>query len=146
VSEPTGESRPKTIVIADDQDLVRGPVAFLLARKGYRVVEARTGDEALEAVRRERPDLLLLDAIMPRRTGIDVLRALRADAATAATPVVMLSAHPTKAYVDAARELGALDFIVKGTFHIAELAKRIERALARGAGDAATPPPDVPGP
>ena len=80
----------KTVLVADDEDFLRLLVRETL--RGYRVVEARNGVEALSRAREAAPDLIILDWRMPGCDGLDVLRALRADAATHDVPVLMMTA------------------------------------------------------
>jgi CheY-like chemotaxis protein len=85
------ERRP-TVLVCDDEDTLRYLVRATLGSQLYNIVEACDADEALACIRAHRPDLLLLDVMMPGRSGSEVLAELRRDAATAATPVIMLTA------------------------------------------------------
>src|SRR5215218_10169402 len=82
-----------TILIVDDEPAIRAMVRHMLARLPCVVVEASDGDEALARVRREPPDLILLDIVMPRVDGWAVLRTLQAEALTPAIPVVLISGN-----------------------------------------------------
>src|SRR5690606_28830070 len=86
-------SRGARILLADDNADMRDYVARLLAEEGYRVEPVANGAAALEAVRRERPDLVLSDVMMPELDGFGLLQALRGDPSTRAIPVVLLSAR-----------------------------------------------------
>ena len=102
-----------TVLVADDEpDLLR-LVRFRLEREGYEVVTAADGQSALEQVLRERPDVCLLDVVMPRRSGWDVLRALRADERSRDLKVIMLTARATDADIQTGMSLGADDYITK---------------------------------
>jgi CheY-like chemotaxis protein len=91
---------PRTVLVAEDLDDVRELVVLTLARAALVVLEAADGDAALALARSARPDLVLLDVLMPGTDGIAVCRALKADPATAATPVVLLtSQHDLEARV-----------------------------------------------
>lgn len=83
----------QTILVADDDPHVRAILVRRLQRLGYRVVEARDGEDALAQVARERPSLLLVDRTMPRVDGDELIRRLRADPGTASLPIVVLSAR-----------------------------------------------------
>ena len=101
---------------------------FMLRRDGHRVLVAHDGTEAVELIRRERPALVLLDAMMPRLSGFEVCEAVRADPALAATRIVMLTAkaRPT----DMARGMGAgADAYVAKPFSTQELSERIKGLL-----------------
>lgn len=120
--------RPK-ILICDDEDVLRSLVRASLARNEYELVEARDGDEAVAVAKAERPELVLLDMMMPARTGVEVLEALRADPVTSATPVIMLSARTQENDRAAANQAGATLFLPK-PFSPSELAALVEETLS----------------
>ena len=93
------------VLIADDEPNIVVTLSFMMKREGYDVQVARDGPEALEMIRRERPDLVLLDAMMPGMTGFDVCEAVRADAAVRETRILMLTAKGRE--TDKARGFGA---------------------------------------
>jgi DNA-binding response OmpR family regulator len=82
----------KKVLIADDEPNILISLEFLMQREGHAVSVARDGDEALAAIRRERPDLVLLDVMMPGKSGFDVCQAVRADSDLAGVKIVMLTA------------------------------------------------------
>ncbi len=104
---------PLRILICDNEEPLRALVRAALEPRGYELVDARDGDESMEAVRRLRPDLVVLDMMMPGRTGLDVLCELRADPDLAGTPVVMLTARTQVADAEAAVAAGADRFLAK---------------------------------
>ena len=87
-----GRTMSHKVLIADDEPNIVVSLEFLMKREGYEVVVARDGQQALEAIRRERPQLVLLDAMMPGMTGFDVCEAVRADEAVRDTRILMLTA------------------------------------------------------
>ena len=101
------------VLICDNEEPLRALVRATLEPRGYDIVEARDGDESLEAARRAQPDLIVLDMMMPGRTGLEVLHDLRADPKLASTPVVMLTARTQLADEEAAAEAGADRFLPK---------------------------------
>lgn len=116
-----------TVLICDDSEVLR--VLIKSALDGaYTIVEARDGDESLEVARRDRPDLIVLDMMMPGRSGLDVLVALRADPELADTPVVMLTARVQVSDRQAAEEAGADRYLSK-PFSPRELVSVIEELL-----------------
>jgi len=96
------------------------------------VFTAVDGEEALNLARKEIPDLILLDLIMPKVQGFEVLRELKASPLTAGIPVIVLSNLGQEKDSQSARELGALDYWVKANVGLEELAKRVEAVLAAG--------------
>jgi DNA-binding response OmpR family regulator len=118
------------VLVADDEPHLLRLVKFRLEREGYDVLTATDGDEALELARRERPDLCVLDVMMPKRSGFDVLRELRADPECAGMKVIMLTARAHDRDVDAGFALGADDYITK-PFSPQELRVRVSTHLAQ---------------
>ncbi|MDP9313014.1 MAG: response regulator [Chloroflexota bacterium] len=116
------------IVVADDEQDIRRLISFTLHRRGYTVLEARDGDTALSIIRQEHPDLVVLDVMMPGLTGLQVARALAADAATATIPIVILSALAQEAEVQMGLESGVQAYLVK-PFVLRELVARIADLL-----------------
>ena len=117
------------VLIADDEPNILISLEFLMKREGHQVVVARDGDEALAAIRRERPDLVLLDVMMPGKTGFDVCAAVRADESLAATKIVLLTAKGRDTDVAKGTALGADAYITK-PFSTKELAARVRELLA----------------
>jgi two-component system phosphate regulon response regulator PhoB len=120
--------RPK-ILICDDEEVLRQLVRASLARSDYDIVEACDGDEAVTSADVERPQLIILDMMMPRRTGLEVLEHIRANPHLAATPVIMLTARTQKDDRDAADVTGATVFLAK-PFSPTDLAFLVARTLA----------------
>ena len=118
------------VLIADDEPNIVISLEFLMKRAGYEVCIARDGQEALDAIARERPDLVLLDVMMPRRDGFEVLQAVRADEALASTRIVMLTARGRDTDVAKGEALGADDYITK-PFSTQELLAKVAEVLAR---------------
>lgn len=117
------------ILICDDEHVLRALVRASLARGPYELLEARDGDEAVALATALRPDLVVLDMMMPRRTGLEVLAHIRADALLAATPVIMLSARTQEHDRTAADSAGATRFLPK-PFSPSDLAGLVEETLA----------------
>jgi DNA-binding response OmpR family regulator len=128
LDDNVGNHVPVLLVADDDEDILT-LVQLRLARSGYEVVIARDGEEALRLAQERSPDLAVLDWMMPKATGIEVLRALRAGDATAEMPVVLLTARASEDDVQAGMEAGADDYIQK-PFSPQELASRVQTILA----------------
>jgi two-component system, OmpR family, response regulator len=119
-----------TVLVCDDEDVLRALVRATLSRERYTVVEARNGDDALEHARRHRPEVIVLDMMMPGRSGLDVLAEVRADADLAAIRIVVLSARAQQADRERAERAGADRFLTK-PFSPIELAAVVDD-LAHG--------------
>lgn len=106
------ESRPaeQTVLVVDDEDNIRRPLRHILERDGYRVVEARTGEEGLAKAAAEHPDVILLDVRLPDIDGFQVLTRLRADAGLAPIPVILVSIMEAR---ERGFQLGAQDYFPK---------------------------------
>ena len=118
-----------TVLIADDEPNIVVSLEFMLRREGHRILVAHDGTEALDLIRCEHPQLVLLDAMMPGLTGFEVCEAVRADPGLAATRILMLSAkaRPT----DMARGVGAgADAYVTKPFATRDLIERVRGLLA----------------
>lgn len=116
------------MLICDDERPLRALVRASLEGRGYLLAEARDGTQALELARRLRPDLILLDLMMPGRDGLSVLAEIRADADLADTLVVMLTARAQQPERTSAAESGADGFITK-PFSPVELARVVDDLL-----------------
>jgi DNA-binding response OmpR family regulator len=116
------------ILVAEDASDIRELIAFTLEMHGYEVITARDGLEALELARKFDPDLVMLDVRMPRMSGYEACRALKADSHTAPAPVVFLSARGQEEEVQAGRAAGAVAYIQK-PFSIDDLIERVGKLL-----------------
>ncbi len=103
----------KKVLIADDEPNIVISLEFLLRREGFEVLVAVDGEEALAKARAERPDLVLLDVMMPKMNGFDVCQALRADPELAAMRILMLTAKGRDTEVSKGLDLGADAYVTK---------------------------------
>jgi DNA-binding response OmpR family regulator len=117
---------PHCILAVDDERDVTELIRFHLSRAGYEVLTASSGREAIETIRCCRPDLVLLDLMLPDIDGFGVCEILRRNAATAAIPIMILSAWATTDARHLGLELGALDYVTK-PFSPSDLVDRINR-------------------
>jgi CheY-like chemotaxis protein len=124
-------SPPATILLAEDDRILRKAGEATLKKRGYAVIAAVDGEDALAKAREHKPDLILLDVIMPKLQGFEVLASLKSDAATRDIPVIMLSNLQDESDVRKATDAGALDYLVKSNVPLDVLAARIAEALAR---------------
>ena len=118
-----------TILVCDNEEPLRALISAALADADYRIVEACDGEESLAVARRERPDLVVLDMMMPGRSGLEVLAELRREPEFEATPVIMLTARAQATDRQAALAAGADRFLPK-PFSPRELASLVESLLA----------------
>ena len=121
------EARP-TVLLVDDEESVQKLLAYPLEREGYRVVQARDGEEALVRYRAEPVDLVILDLMLPRLDGLAVCRRLREE--RSAVPIIMLTARGDEGDKVLGLELGADDYITK-PFSIREFMSRVRALLRR---------------
>jgi len=119
----------RILVVEDDADIAQ-LVELYLGRADHQVDVVTSGADALARVRRDRPDLIVLDVMLPGLDGLEICRTLRADAATAAVPIVMLTARAEEADRIAGLELGADDYVTK-PFSPKELVARVKAVLRR---------------
>jgi len=125
-----------SILIVDDEPQIRRVLRATLSSQGYTVAEARTGDDALEQIRGQRPDLILLDVNMTGRSGLEVCREIRA---SSDIPIIMLTVRNSEHAKVQALDAGADDYVVK-PFGSEELMARIRAALRRAAPVESLPP------
>ena len=118
------------ILIAEDEPDIRELVTFMLRFAGYQVVAASNGEDAVLTASRELPDLVLLDVRMPRMTGYDACRLMRANPDLRNVPVVFLSAKGQEAEIRSGMEAGAEEYLLK-PFSPMELTNRVRSILAR---------------
>jgi two-component system KDP operon response regulator KdpE len=124
------------ILVVDDEPQIRRVLRSSLSTRGYAITEAKTGEEALESLRKERPDLILLDMNMPGMGGIETCREIRRGSDA---PIIMLTVRNAERDKVAALDAGADDYVVK-PFGIEELLARIRAALRRYAPTDTLPP------
>jgi DNA-binding response OmpR family regulator len=129
VSPPEPRTRPLVLVADDDRDILQ-LVSFRLERADYEVVQANDGEEALRLVKELRPDLAVLDLMMPKLNGYEVIREIRQNEETKAIPVILLTARVQEADVARGFEAGADDYLKK-PFSPQELRARVQAILGR---------------
>jgi two-component system, OmpR family, KDP operon response regulator KdpE len=123
----------QTILIVDDEPQIRRVMRTTVTSQGYAVVEAKSGEEALDRIRNERPDLIILDVNLPGISGLETCREIRA---SSDVPIIMLTVRNTERDKVQALDAGADDYVVK-PFGVEELMARIRATLRRAApGDA----------
>jgi two-component system phosphate regulon response regulator PhoB len=120
----------ETILVIEDEEDILELIRYNLEREGYRVVCAESGEKGLEIARRQRPDLLLLDLMLPGLDGLEVCKRLKTDSSIATLPIVMVTARGEEADVVTGLELGAEDYVTK-PFSPRVLVARVRAVLRR---------------
>lgn len=118
------------ILVVDDDPDIRDLVSFKLEQMGHQVTTENDGEGGLAAAIAERPDMVLLDVMMPKLTGIEVCQKLRDNAETAHVPIILITAKAQEFDIERGFAAGADDYIVK-PFSPRELVSRVEAAAAR---------------
>jgi len=129
-SETPETALPRTILVVEDEKEIQDLLAHYLRKEGFSPVLASDGETAILKARKEKPDLILLDILLPKADGLEVLRAIRSDESIGRTPVVMLTAKGDETDRVVGLELGADDYLTK-PFSPKELAARIKALLRR---------------
>jgi two-component system phosphate regulon response regulator PhoB len=123
----------QTILVVDDEADVSQMLKSNLKRAGYSVVAVEDGQQAIDAARSDKPDLMILDLMLPSMSGLEVCRVLKGDAATSRMPIIMLTARHEEIDRVVGFELGADDYVTK-PFSPRELVLRVQSVLRRSTG------------
>ncbi len=127
--KPGAPSGKKTILLVEDDTFLAGMYVTKLELEGFRVVLASDGEQAVVLAKREAPQLMLLDIILPKKSGFDVLQEVKADAATKAIPVILLTNLGQKEDVKKGLQLGATDYLIKAHFMPSEVVAKVKRLV-----------------
>ncbi|MDI6602516.1 MAG: response regulator [Patescibacteria group bacterium] len=119
----------KTILIVEDDKFLRELIAQKLINEGYEISEAVDGEEGIKKIQEEKPNLVLLDLILPGIDGFEVLSKMKEDVALAHIPVIILSNLGQKEDVERGLQLGAIDYLIKAHFTPGEIIEKIKNAL-----------------
>jgi DNA-binding response OmpR family regulator len=130
MTDDGAERKQPVVLAADDDEDILELIVFRLERSGYTVLQARDGAEALELARRSRPDLAVLDVMMPKLDGFELTRRLREDESTSKMPIILLTARTQEADVERGFDAGADDYLRK-PFSPQELRSRVQAILGR---------------
>ncbi len=117
------------VLIADDESRIRSLLRTVLSGEGYDILEAADGDEALELARRHKPEVMLLDVMMPKRSGLEVCRLLKRDVETAGVAIFLLTARAQESNQLEGRAAGCDGYFVK-PFSPVALMRKVEEILA----------------
>lgn len=119
----------KTILIIEDDKFLRELIAQKLIKEGYEISEAVDGEEGIKKIKEEKPNLILLDLILPGVDGFEVLSQMKEDPTLAQIPVIILSNLGQKEDVERGLKLGAIDFLIKAHFTPGEIIEKIRNVL-----------------
>ncbi len=120
---------PQNILVVEDDKFLRELMSQKLIKENYNVSEAVDGEEGLKKVKEEKPDLVLLDLILPGIDGFEVLARMREEQQVAKIPVIILSNLGQKEDIEKGLSLGAVDYLVKAHFTPGEIIGKIKRVL-----------------
>lgn len=120
---------PKTILIIEDDKFLRELIAQKLIKEGYEISEAVDGEKGIKKIKEEKPDLVLLDLILPGIDGFEVLSRMKEDEALAKIPVIILSNLGQREDVERGLKMGAVDYLIKAHFTPREIINKIKNAL-----------------
>jgi CheY-like chemotaxis protein len=120
----------KRVLLVEDDRFLRRACEASLRQRGFTVQTAADGEEGLRLARAEAPDIILLDLLMPKLSGLEVLRALKADAATRGLPVMVLSNSSRQQDIDEITRLGVVGYFVKADLSLQALGDRIAQLLS----------------
>lgn len=126
--ENTG-SKIKIILVEDDQFLSK-VLSLRLKEEGFAVSTAFDGEQAIMVIKGEKPDLVLLDLLLPKKSGFEVLEEIKKDESTKKIPVIILSNLGQQTDIDKGMQLGAIDYLVKANFGIKDIVAKIKERLA----------------
>lgn len=121
--------KEKILIVEDEKDIVK-MIDYNLKKEGFRTVSASDGEDAIDLAKREHPDLILLDLMLPVIDGLEVCKTLKKEAKTASIPIIMLTAKAQESDKIVGLELGADDYVTK-PFSVRELTSRIKAVLRR---------------
>lgn len=122
-------SAKQKVLVVDDDAFIRRPLEYILAEEGFQPLTAADGNECLRKIAEDRPDLIILDVMMPGRDGFDLCKTIKQDAAYADIPIILLSARGQEHDRDRGRCLGAHDFVSK-PYSPSELLRRVREILS----------------
>lgn len=117
------------ILIIEDDNFLREIIVRKLAKEGFEIVEAVDGEEGINKAKKENPDLIVLDLILPTLDGFEVLAKLKEDSETSSVPVMILSNLGQKGEIEQGLRLGAIDYLVKANFTPAEIVNKVKKNL-----------------
>jgi len=121
----------KKILIVEDEDIIIELLQKKLIQEGYEVSTARDGEEGLKALRKIKPDIVLLDIVMPKKSGYEVMEEMSKDPELKKIPIIIISNSGQPVELDKAKELGARDWLIKTEFDPNEVAEKVRKQIGK---------------
>ncbi len=128
-SRTAEKNRKRTILLVEDDTFLAGMYVTKLELEGFRVILASDGDQAVALAKREKPQLMLLDVVIPKKSGFDVLREVKADEDMKSITVILLTNLGQKEDVQKGFKLGASDYLIKAHFMPSEVVAKVKRLV-----------------
>ena len=119
----------KKILLIEDEASLQKALGDVLEQEGYKVIGVTDGEAGLKSAQAEIPDLILLDLILPKMPGFEVLKALKSDESTKDIPIIVLTNLESMGDIEKALELGATTYLVKASYTLEEVVSKIKKAL-----------------
>ncbi len=116
----------QTILLVEDDKFVSKAYSFFLKKEGYNVLYASDGEEGLKILKKSKPDLILLDLIMPGMNGFEMLKALKSKKVTREIPVIIVSNLGQESDIQACKKLGAADYLIKADLYMKDVLIKIK--------------------
>lgn len=122
---------PKKVLLVEDEEIMINLLQKKLIQEGYEVSIARNGEEGLSMIKEVKPDIILLDIIMPKMSGFEVMEEMRKDTELKKIPIVVISNSGQPVELDKAKELGARDWLIKTEFDPQEVIEKVIRQIGK---------------
>ena len=119
----------KKILIIEDEELMYNLLERKLTADGYKITVAKDGIEGMEMMKKEKPDLILLDIVMPKKNGFEVMEEMQKEKELRGIPIIVISNSGQPVEIDKARELGAKDWLIKTEFDPQEVIKKVRKQI-----------------
>jgi len=119
----------KAVLLIEDEPTLQKTISEILIQEGYKMLNALDGEIGLQMALREKPDLILLDLILPKIDGFEVLENIRKNEATKDTPVIILTNLENAAAVERALALGAQSYLVKANYELEDVVQKVKQAI-----------------
>ena len=124
-------TKGRRVLIIEDDTFLRELISQKLSKEGYSIIEAIDGEEGVKKTKEEKPEIILLDLILPGIDGFEVLSQIKGDQTTSSIPVIILSNLGQKEDVERGLKLGAVDYLIKAHFTPGEIIEKVKTVLGR---------------